>query len=281
MSENMFKLLKNSDDRIPQIQKHLAEFTPERLQDELDDLILSTDGSEEDLALIDAYLAELDKRAPIEQEITAEKSLEDFREKHAVLFEQPAAEPAKKRRRPGRYLVLIAAVIAVVGLLAVQATGAEIFGSLARWSDDLFGISSGYKVEAMDRDPEYAQLQQALEDVGVTVPLVPKYLPEGYVQKELYAFEDTGAVYVRYESNDAGFGIRIQRRNTNIAEEVQKISKSPEMIKIDNIEHYILVNNGTYKAVWENGGYACTIQGVTEKSKLISMIESIYLEDVS
>ncbi len=281
MSENMFKLLKNSDDRMAQIQKHLAEFTPERLQDELDNLILSTDGSEDDLALIDAYLAELDKRAPITQEITAEQSLEDFHEKHAVLFEQPATAPAKKRRRPGRYLVLIAAVIAVVGLLAVQATGGEVFGKLARWSDDLFGISSGYKEVAMERDPEYAQLQQALEDAGITVPLVPKYLPEGYVQKEFYTIDDIGAVYARYECADAAFSIQIERTELYQNEEMQKINKSPEMVRIDDVEHYIMVNNGTYKAVWENGKYICTIYGVTQKEELCTMIESIYMEDLS
>lgn len=281
MSENMFKLLKNSDDRIAQIQKHLAEFTPERLQDELDDLILSTDGSEEDLALIDAYLAELDKRAPIEQEITAEKSLEDFHEKHAVLFEQPAAEPAKKRRRPGRYLVLIAAVIAVVGLLAVQATGAEIFGSLARWSDEKFGFSFGYEIEAMERDPEYAQLQQALEDAGVTVPLVPKYLPEGYVQTEFFLLNDGTEFFAGYECADAAFGILMRRSDTFQNEEMQKIGQPPEIIMLENIEHFILVNNHAYMAVWENGGYTCTIFGVTKKNELCTMIESIYMEDLS
>ncbi|MBQ7841184.1 MAG: DUF4367 domain-containing protein [Lachnospiraceae bacterium] len=283
MSENMFRSQKNSDERIAQIQKHLAECTPERLQDELDDLILSTDGSEADIALIDAYLAELDKRVPLEPEITVEESLENFHAKHGRLetMQETVQEPARKRRRPAKYFLLIAAVICLVGLLAMQATGAELFGSLARWSDETFGISFGYETEAMDRDPEYAQLQQALEDAGVTVPLVPRYLPEGYVQTEFSALENNEVLFAWYACNDAGFGIQIKNNEVNPENDTQKTDESPESIIIDGVEHYILVNNGTYKVSWVNEGYTCVLYGVTEKSELYTIIESIYMEDLS
>lgn len=280
MSENMFGSQTRSDVRITQIQKHLKQCTPEELQDELDALILSTDGSESDLELIDAYLAELDRRVPLEQEITMEESLKNFHEKHGMLLEETQQEPPKKRRRPGRYVALVAAVVVVVGLLAVQATGTELFGSLARWSDETFGISFGYQVDAMERDPEYLPLQQAVEEAGITVPLVPKYLPEGYVQTEMSVEEKGTILFARYICGKAEIGIRIQSKELNWGNDIQKTGKSPEVAEINGVDHYLFINDNTYMAVWENDGHTCMISGVVEKSDLYTMIDSIYTEDI-
>lgn len=281
MSENMFGSQKHGDARSTQIQKHLKQCTPDELQDELDALILSTDGSEADIELIDAYLAELDKRVPLEQEITAADSLKSFHEKHGMLFEEVPQKPVKQLRRPKRYLVLIAAVIAVAGILTMQAAGTTLFGSLARWSDETFGISFGYQADAMERNPEYLPLQRAVEEAGITVPLVPKYLPEGYVQKEFHVYNDGTVLFSGYIAEDNEFGIQIQSSTLHKRSETQKVDEFPEIIIAGGIEHFVVINNHSYIAVWENGGFTCTITGVTDKIELHKMIESIYMEELS
>lgn len=97
-----------------------------------------------DPALIGAYLDALDQKAPMPERPSAEDAWQEFQK-----MLKPASAPANnkgipvspvRRRRYKRLLIAVAAAVALISvlMLGVQAAGLDVFGSLARWTDEIF-----------------------------------------------------------------------------------------------------------------------------------------------
>lgn len=170
-------------------------------QDELiDELAKRWDAMDDenfDSALIDAYLAQLDKNEPTEPNFNAEDSLAAFREKHSLLLEQagPALKPSDrvprfKPRHHWRAARLIAAVVVVTlsCMVTAQALGYDVFGIIARWTEETFRFSVPASTEtsaAPSGDAEYKDLQEALDAYGIAGTVAPKWYPPEYVMREV------------------------------------------------------------------------------------------------
>lgn len=279
MSENRYRSKRMGNDRASQIQTHLANLSTEELEDRLAELIM--DESDDNNTLIEAYLAELDKRDPCKPIITAEESLRNFHRKHPMIFAAAKNTPTPRRTlRPARFLLTAIVVVTVFGLLAAQVSGVNVFHVFARWTNETFGlVFSDYTKPSptAEANAAYAELQNALEAHGVTAPLVPKYLPEGYEQTELRA-EDDGSLFMAVYQYEANYiCIRINKIGSEIGNRVQIDGESPEIYTIDDIDHNIMTNIDTYSASWENVGYECYISNVSSKELLYDILDSIYI----
>ena len=87
-----------------------------------------------------------------------------------------------------RKVVPIAATIAVVfmSMIVAQAAGVDIFGSLARWTEETFHFNGGDSTPAADgtrpqvEDETYLAIQAEVDKLGIDVPVVPTWFPDGY-----------------------------------------------------------------------------------------------------
>lgn len=276
MSENRYRSKRMGNDRASQIQTHLANLSTEELEDRLAELIM--DESDDNNTLIEAYLAELDKRDPCKPIITAEESLRNFHRKHPMIFAAAKNTPTPRRTlRPARFLLTAIVVVTVFGLLAAQVSGVNVFHVFARWTNETFGLVF---FDSADAPPEanYAcsELQAALDGFEISASLVPTYLPEGYNQIELYS-NDTGSLFIaNYQSGENYISIRIKTIDRKIGNRVQMDGDPPEIYVINEVEHNIMTNMGKYSAAWENSGFECNISNVSSKEILYDILDSIY-----
>ena len=282
MSENRYCSECMGNDRATQIQSHLANLSTEELQDRVSELILDEAEADQDtLALIDAYLDELDRRNPCKEIITAEDSLRNFHDKFPMLHENAPDKPARKvrRLRPLRYGVLVAVFVAVFGLFVVQASGVNVFQVLANWTNETFGITfPGYVVSTVvEQNEAYAELQTALDEHGITAQLVPKYLPEGYEPVDSFVAEDGSLFIAYYQRGDDHITIRIKATNYESSAVLEKDPVAPDVYDVGGIEHHIMTNMGKYSAAWVNAGYECEILNVSSEIELYDIIDSIYM----
>ncbi len=282
MSENRYCSECMGNDRATQIQSHLANLSTEELQDRVSELILDEAEADQDtLALIDAYLDELDRRNPCKEIITAEDSLRNFHDKFPMLHENAPDKPARKvrRLRPLRYGVLVAVFVAVFGLFVVQASGVNVFQVLANWTNETFGLSFPDYVASttVERNDAYAELQTALDEHGITAQLVPKYLPEGYEAVELLVMEKGPLFAAHYQKGNELISIRIRATSYESSAVLEKDSDAPDVYDVGGIEHHIMTNKGKYSAVWVNAGYECEILNVSSEEDLYDIIDSIYM----
>ena len=115
----------------------------------------------------------------------------EFERKMKNLIRQ-ADHPARHRLlRTGQ---LVAALVALLLLLTVAtaAAGYDIWRMLAEWTAEQITLAPG-QIEYIDPDDlhipeepgEYTDLQEALTAYGLNRSVVPKWLPEGFVQTHL------------------------------------------------------------------------------------------------
>lgn len=282
MPEKQRNLAVERQNRLSQIQKHLEQLTPDELQTEFDSFFLDTADEDLDLELLDLYLKQLDRCSPMEPAPTAEESLHDFREKHGLLLESLESEPAPtKRRTIARMIVIAAAAALLMGLMIIQVSGMDWMGSFARWTSEMFGFSTRDYEVVTQWNPEYDGLRAALEEMGITEELVPKYLPEGYRETELHIDPNGRTIAAVYSFEDNSITISIDVANYPEGITVEKNIKDPEVYVAGNIEHYTMTNtdSGQFVAAWKNRDYNCAIFCVPTKDDLIRMIDSIYTEE--
>lgn len=100
-----------------------------------------------DADVVDAYLAALDEKVPLQEQFDTDKSWKSFRSQHVILFEENTlleldrAISAAHKRRFRKVLPRIIAAAAVIGILnmfCAQAAGMNVFGAIGHWTEETF-----------------------------------------------------------------------------------------------------------------------------------------------
>ncbi len=182
-------------------------------------------------------------------------------------------ERPRKKRRPLRYVGLVAASIGILfALLTVaQAAGLKVFDALGRWTDDFFSFEGTAKTVSEYNGADFTPqntLQQALADFGMPPQLAPSELPEGYQLSELLC-EETPSIrdVIAYYSDEAEDVLQLSFTeycdSTGMeASFYPKDAGDPERYVCNNREFYIFNNAGRCTAVWSDARYCENRHGV-------------------
>ena len=241
-----------------------------------------------------------------------DRAWESFRENYlpfakdgGSLYEDgcvPSSDAVQERRHsPSRRQwlrgLLAAAVLAAVLLSAsvagTAAGGYDLCGVRhAWWTDEEMGISPG-RIECADRDdiriPEgssdYAGIGEALEDCGLTLPLAPQWVPEGFEMNFLGIDElmsDMLIFYAHYARGDENLVVEV---NVYIEREdggdrdygrFQKDGGDPVPYEAGGVTHLLTTNAGRPTALWTHGPAECVVSGDITMEELKRVIDSIY-----
>lgn len=126
------------------------------------------------------------------------------------------------------------------------------------------------------------ELRKTVEEYGVTVPVVPSWIPEEYELIELKTeqFPSKNRVISHYSA---------ENKTIILAYEIYGVSTTTEFIKdafeynsfeFDGIKHYIYTNNEKQYALWERDNVQCSIVADCREETLREILASIYnMED--
>lgn len=299
MPENAFSSRNNGhDEDAAQNHKHLDELTADELTDALTDMWDAMDERNCDPAQMDAYLAELEKREPISPDFDVDASLAAFREKHARLFEQAqpvrlstTKKPVYRRRWRTPLVAAIAAIIMMLcSMVTAQAFGVDIFGAIARWTEETFNFSitshpSGNRdnMPIPATDGEFATLKDALDAYGISELVAPQWYPAGLETVRLSATPRNTGITIQgvYDTKEMSITISIRQYATTQDAQIgigtfEKDANTVAQYERNNITHYIFSNNSNYIATWANDALVCSISGNLTVDELKQMIDSIY-----
>lgn len=208
--------------------------------------------------------------------------------------------PLRRRWRGTRRLVRLAVIAAIMAAFLVvtsataYALGFDLWGTIAQWTKDTFSFVSTSSEDGAPNpnrvqnlaDREYDSLQDALEAYGVKEPLVPMWLPDGFVT-EMITVDETSyskctVFYTCYKNNERLLAITIymheDSNDTNYTM-WQKDDAEVDTIIINGQTFYIMSNTGRQCAVWANGPFECSISGDITPDELEKTIESIYTNE--
>lgn len=255
-----------------------------------------------DSAVINAYLAELDRKTPIRSSLDIKASFAEFQHKllpfSALSSNRNTVYPVKQPSRLRRLLhsALVAALI-VVGLLGgivvAQASGIDVFATMAHWTESIlsFGplpseISDSSQVSAQSefQEDDHADLDWR-DELKVSMEnhnLLPQILkaPDDFTEKSHSIFVDpiTGSV---------GFSILYTNGSKHISFDFSEFSGVPtaiyekdnnnvEQYVYNEVVHYIYTNNENFVAAWVDGNLEYCISTNSSSIEIKDLIKSVY-----
>ena len=235
-------------------------------------------------------------------EIFQEKYL-PFAEARSARYEDGGAlssdaAPGRRQPRFRRWGVrgMLAAAALVFLLLSVSvaaaASGHGLWELLARWTDETMSITPGHIVPVEEdairipqEDTEYASLQEALDDCGLTLPAAPKWIPEGLelIQLIVDTSDPTSLAFVTcYHGDDTvlliSLHIFLTREDGGHGGygDFQKDEGDPIPYEAGGVTHLLSTNAGRPIALWVNGPVEGSIIGDITMDELKQIIDSIY-----
>ena len=278
-----------------QINEHLNNMPIDELTDVLADMWDAVDDFTYSAAEMDARLEEIEqiKAAP---EFDVNASLNRFLDKHSRLVECASRTSKKSRPNTSRWKPSVAAAIAVLvvlgSLVTAQALGIDVFGAIARWTDETFHFSTSSQNEAdsdadiqnsTDQSPdgEYTSLQDALDACGIKQSVIPQQLPNGFelAKVSVYSLPSQVEIEAIYTSNDRIFSLTIFRYNSpDVVGQTIFEKDSADMILYNKngITYYIMSNNQQLTAVWmPQELLTCTITGDLSIEEIKNLLDSV------
>ncbi len=233
-----------------------------------------------------------------------ESAWSEFQEHYLPLAGESAETPSEERseiltrsvKKSGPYakklfrkIVPLAAAIAVVfmSMIAAQAAGVDIFGSLAHWTEETFHFNGGNSTPAVDgtrplaEDETYLAIQAEVDELDIDFPVIPTWIPNGYELEEVTPFfsDAVQAIDVVFLNGDQeNLFVTIEKYKED--QEINKIvfekdgRQVTEYFGKDKL-FYIMSNNETKTAVWSDGHVVISINGKLEEESIKKMIDSI------
>lgn len=278
-----------------QINEHLNTMPIDKLTDALADMWDAADDFTYSAAEMDACLEKIEQ-TEVAPEFDVDASLNRFLDRHSRLVECASRTSKKSRPNTSRWKPSIAAAIAVLvvlgSLVTVQAFGIDVFGAIARWTDETFHFSASSQNEAdsytdiqnsTDQSPdgEYTSLQDALDACGIKQNVIPQQLPNGFelANVSVYSLPSQVEIEAMYTSNDRIFSLTIFRYNSpDVVGQTIFEKDSEDMILYDKngITYYIMSNNQQLTAVWmPQELLTCTITGDLSIEEIENLLDSV------
>lgn len=284
----------------------LNQMSLTELREEMEQALDSMTEETYSATVIDAYLEAMDHKSPISTlppsaedayNILYSKLSQEFRDENPIDAQQ--IHPGQGMRTLRMGLVAVIAAVCLLGSMVVaQAAGIDVFGGLARWTDDIFSFGAIYSESAAHTTTgaaqqansaefsenlpiEYQDLWMELETKGISCFLFPIYIPDGFQfdDSSLIIFPESNTVdftawYVN-ESDQIAFGIL---SSNNIHSTYEKSQKDVEVYEVNGIDHYIFTNVGENVVVWCVGDLEYSLTSTLPVFELKTVIDAMYQE---
>jgi len=208
----------------------------------------------------------------------------------------PEVPPKRACRFSRAWRTLLVAAVAVGCMLAImvtaQATGFDVFGAMARWTEDVFSFkqaspNTGVTDTPNEENPvagekqSFTSLQETLDTYGITQVHEPTWLPDGFAVNDCvteYVYISSRMLFHADYVNDSNcLAVNIMSYEGEPAVLAQKRYEQPEMIEYNGITFYLLENDSSSIVTWYDDAYEYYVSGKLTRDILwkvaISMIE--------
>lgn len=237
------------------------------------------------IRMISNILKERDRNLNPEIDANIQEAWEQYQRKN-----QPAS---KKPKRMNRILVHAASFLLVIltlmALFPQKAEASNFFRRIIAWTEDVFSfINPSEETEPEEAyvfhtdNPGLQEVYDKVVGLGITDPVVPMWLPEGYVLVNSELFENPSQKFLIATffngQNEAVYQLKLHSDNTTSAyyKDGEIISETEK----HGITHTILRNQDLLTAAWAKDNIECSIFIDCQEDTLIRILESIYtMED--
>lgn len=219
--------------------------------------------------------------------------------KHTVTTQPEVLQKRVVRfKRVWRTAMIAAAAISCMfaAMVTAQAAGVDVFGAMARWTEDVFSFgpvapdsqvsddpapeTAGQEGEASDPGTAFTSLQEAFDTYGMTEVHEPAWLPEGYTLNRINVLAENDSFLrsfsVSYTDGEGLIGIGIMSYEGTPAMQVQKIDGPVESVEKNGIMFYHIENSVGRTIAWYSDRYEYYLSGDVEGDILWKIADSMF-----
>lgn len=247
--------------------------------------------------------AELDRKTPDDEKVILLLHILEDRERESPLelslketeawqrYKQKVMSRHGKRRLLPRWLSVAASVVLIVAILfsvvPQQAEAESFWQMLQRITNNVMEYFSGEgKLADLDYcfetdNPGLQQVYDAVMELGVTEPVVPMWLPDGYVIQPILKKDtpmSTG-IWVSFLNNDSEIIYKLDVYNGEPAHQYYKDDTHYEQYEQNGVVYYIAQNNGWWTAVWTKENIECHLTLACQEETLRRILRSIHVTE--
>lgn len=260
----------------------LGRMTTAELRDALESALDSMGEDGYDNSVVSAYLDELNRREPVPQHPSAQESYDAFKQKLSAIIPDSGGgrSPFRARRagarrilRTGLVAAVIVAVCLLVGVMAAQAAGVDILGTLARWTDSVFTFGEIYEPES-GPSGEPGLSSTAIDTIESYLPNVP---PEFTASEPFVNGNSLNGDFeysIEYTSDINCIQFRAIQRDVRHDIQYEKDVKNVELYSTGKFDYYIFTNYDSYSVAWSSDDYEYSISTDININQLKEILNS-------
>jgi len=270
---------------VTSIRQMLEQMPTEDLREMLDQELHAEPVNDDAVRMLLSILRERRKTVTVEMTPNLERAWEKYQQDTDEIW-----KGSRRSRIIRSWVSRAAAAAAVLAVLLVpivpKEAGAEsLWEALVRWTTEIvefFGPEDNehryIEYEFSTDHPGLQQVYEAVVELGVTDPVVPMWLPEGYELVECQMFSNPAKqrVYSRFAYHDKEIIFCIDVYSTDISRMYQKTGYETNVYEYGGITHVVFNNNTTLSAIWEQKKTECSISVDIQEDILKEIIKSIY-----
>lgn len=269
---------------ISDLQKELEQLDSLQLQNMLHQET-EKDTPDDDLVLaILGILEDRDKEKPVELGPNSQTVWDQFKRKKYK-------DAAKKPRFHISWAVKAASILLVIGALTwafvpQQATAGSFWKILTSWTDDFFQYEN---IGAEETEPkEYVfhsdnpGLQQVyetvVEELGITEPVVPTWLPGEPELKELLFYETPvmNSIHAGFVDGDKEIVLIFDKMEEDVSPTYYKTEYEVDEFEKNGVSYHFIQNVDFWTIAWARQNVKCTIYIDCQEEILREIVKSIY-----
>lgn len=218
------------------------------------------------------------------------------REEDAVKRYQQKRNNAKRRKPIARRLLSIAAsvilILTMLFTIAPQEAEAETFWEMLQRITstvlEYFNVGESYhRIESMyvfqTDNPGLQQVYDEVIKLGITEPVVPMWLPEGFELKESQHTETPmlkGIIACFTDDDNNEIVYKLELYTGEPARQYYKDGTHYEVHEWDGTKYHITKNNTRWVVIWEKEKMECLLTLDCHEDTLRRILRSIYVTEV-
>lgn len=234
----------------------------------------------EAIAILDV-LKEREKDMPVEVGDTEKLAWQRYRSHE----KEGADKPAKKRN----WVLRVASVAVVLCLLLVaivyDVEAESFWDRVARWTDSVIAffdpdhVGGGQSAYEFQTDhPGLQQVYDTATEIGITQPVVPMWLPEGYTLTfcERVDTDKKVTLISVFRNGEKVLNYNAAIYSEDVQNRYQKDKTNTTVFETEGISHYVVRNVDKWVVVWTKENIECSISVDCQKDELYKILRSIY-----
>ena len=262
----------------------LEQMTTEELRSLLDRELHTEPVNEDAIRLIRRILRRRSQNSPVTITPELERAWEKYQKDSDAIWQE-----SRKERRFRSWLIRGAAAAAVLAVLVIpvgpQEAGAEsLWETLTRWTAQV--VEYFGPTDNEDRIVEYTfrtdhpglqQVYDTVTEMGITVPVVPMWLPEGYelVQLNVDEYPSKLKIYSGFQDNENQFVLKIEQYSTEVSRKFQKEETNIVEFEYNGVIYQLFRNVDKTVVVWVHNNVECSISTDCQEEVLQEILKSI------